>query len=80
MDRIYPKVRISRAVTHYGSKAELGRQLGITGEAIIGWLKAGMTYFPEVRAWQIAGIAPELVEQPPRVAKATAKRAAKAAA
>lgn len=63
MNNKIPKVRLDRAMKHYGGRKQLAEFLGISQEAIMNMQRQGKIYLPSTRAFQVYLDKPDLAEK-----------------
>lgn len=57
-----PKIRIDAAIQYAGSQVRLAKLLGLHKASITMWKKRSLVYVPDVHAFRLERLHPELVE------------------
>ena len=57
-----PRVRVKRAKNHFGDREKLAEALDVTVECVMNWEREKKVFMPQLQAWKISMIAPDIVE------------------
>jgi DNA-binding transcriptional regulator YdaS (Cro superfamily) len=57
-----PLVTVAAAIEFAGNQAKLAKLLRISSASVCEWVSSGRVYVPELQAWKLASLNPELDE------------------